>query len=187
MSAIEPGPSMRQRVGADLDVDRHGRHALAAFLEPGRAVAFRRPQAPALPAGVRIVDAGIKSLGIKAERIRDAQRYHLAVDQRGKAVALVRRRDRHVVAEADRVVLVDPGVVARLGAVVADALEAGARIFVERPAFRAMIAGCFRAVERTLALGAIEAAEMAAGERHPDDTLGIDVAAARAETRHRDE
>src|SRR3984885_15635143 len=126
MSPIEPGPSMRQRVGADLDVDRHGGHARAAFLEPGGGVAFRRPQAPALPAGVRIVDAGIKSLGIEAERIRDAQRYHLAIDQRREAVALVRCRDRHVVAETDRVVLIDPGVVARLGAVVADALGARA-------------------------------------------------------------
>src|SRR3984885_12509500 len=182
MSAIEPGPSMRQRVGTDLDVDRHGRHALAAFLEPGGAVAFRRPKAPALPAGVRIVDAGIKSLGIKAERVRDAQRHHLAVDQRGKAIAFVRRRDRHVVAEPDRVVLIDPAVVARLGAVVADALEAGARIFVERPAFRAMIAGRFWAVERALAFRAMEAAEVAAGERHPDHALAVDVAAARAET-----
>src|ERR1700733_8225133 len=162
MSAIEPGPSMRQRVGPDLDVDGHGRHALAAFLEPGRAVAFRRPQTPALPAGIGIVDAGIKSLGIKAERIRDAQRHHLAVDQRGKTVAFVRRRDRHVVAKPDRVMLVDPGVVARLSAVVADALEARARIFVERPALRAMIAGRLGAVERALALAAIESAEMAA-------------------------
>src|SRR5580658_4218486 len=159
MSAIEPRRSMRQGIGPDLDVDRHRRHALAAFLEPGRAVAFRRPQTPALPANVRIVDAGIKTLGIEAERVRDAQRHHFAVDQRGKTVALVRRRDRHVVAEPDRVVLIDPGVVARLGAVVADALEARAGIFVERPALRAMIASRFRSVERALALAAIEAAE----------------------------
>src|SRR5580693_5600644 len=178
MSAIASDRSMRQRVGPDLDVDRKGRHALAAVLEPGRAFAFRRPQAPALPAGVRIVDAGIKTLGIKAERVRDAQRHHLAVDQRGKTVAFVRRRDRHVVAEPDRVVLVDPGVVARFRAVVADALEAWARIFVERPAFRAMIAGRLRSVERALALGAIEAAEMARGQRHPDHALAVDIAAA---------
>src|SRR5580704_7939625 len=183
MSAIDR--SMRQRIGPDLDMDRHGRHALAAFLEPGRAVAFRRPQAPALPAGVRIVDAGIKSLGIKAERVRDAQRHHLAVDQRGKAVTLVRSRDRHVVAEPDRVVLIDPGVVARLGAVVADALEARAGIFVEGPAFRAMIAGRLGTVERTLALAAIESAEMAASQRHPDHALTVDIAAARAKARHR--
>src|ERR1700730_3034474 len=151
---------MCQRVGPDLDANRRRRHALAAFLEPGSTVAFRRPQAPALPTGVRIVDAGIKSLGIEAERIRDAQRHHLAVDQRGKAVAFVRRRDRHAVDEPDRVVLIDPGVVARLGAVVADALEAWAGIFVERPALRAMIAGRFRSVERALALGTVEAAEM---------------------------
>src|ERR1700722_20662465 len=107
---------MRQWVGTELDGGRQGGHAPAALVGPGGGVASRRPQPPALPAGVRIVDAGIKSLGIKAERIRDAQRYHLAIDQRGEAVALVRRRDRHVVAETDRVVLIDPGVVARLGA-----------------------------------------------------------------------
>src|ERR1700685_552754 len=82
--------------------------------------------------------------------------------------------------------LVDPGVVARLSAVVADALEARAGIFVERPALRAMIASRFRSVERALALRAIEAAEMAAGQRHPDDTLAVDIAAARTEARHRD-
>src|SRR5580700_5688312 len=186
MSAIEPARSMRQRIGPDLNVDRHGRHALAAFLEPGRAVAFRRPQAPALPAGIRIVDAGIKSLGVEAERIRDAQRHHLAVDQRGKAVAFVRRRDRHVVAEPDRVVLIDPGVVARLGTVVADALETRAGIFIERPALRAMIAGRLRSVERALALAAIESTKMAARQRYPDHAFAVDVAAARAKTRHRD-
>src|ERR1700685_4835966 len=82
--------------------------------------------------------------------------------------------------------LVDPGVVARLSAVVADALEARAGIFVERPALRAMIASRFRSVERALALGTIEAAEMAAGQRHPDHAFAVDIAAARAETRHRD-
>ena len=50
---------MRERVGADLDVDDHRRHALAAFLQPRRAVALGRPQPPALPASLRIVDAGV--------------------------------------------------------------------------------------------------------------------------------
>src|SRR5271170_3383466 len=162
---------MRQRVGAHLDVHGVWRHALAAFLEPRRAIAFGRPQAPALPAGLRIVDPGIEALGVKADRVRDAQRHHLAVDQGGEAVVLVRRGDRHVLAETDRVVLIDPGVVAGFGAVVADAVKARTRVFVELPAFGALIAGGVRAVERTLALAAIEAAEMAAGQRHPDHAL----------------
>ena len=40
--------------------------------------------------------------------------------------------------------LIDPGVVACLGAVVADALEAGPWIFVEGPSLGAMIARCSR-------------------------------------------
>ena len=67
--------------------------------------------------------------------------------------------------------LVHPRVVARLGAVVADALEARTRVLVERPALRAMIAGGLRPVERRLALAAIEAAHVAAAERHPHDAV----------------
>ena len=76
-------------------------------------------------------------------------------------------------------------VVARLGAVLADALEARARILVERPALRAVIAGRLRAVERTLALAPVEAADVAARERHPHHALAVDVGAAHAEARHR--
>jgi hypothetical protein len=46
-------------------------------------------------------------------------------------------------AEPKRIVLVDPGVVARLGAVLADTLEAGAGVLVKCPALRAVIAGGF--------------------------------------------
>ena len=82
--------------------------------------------------------------------------------------------------------LVDPAVVARFSAVLADALEAGTRILIERPALRTVVAGRLRAVERGLALAAVEAADVAARERHPHDALAVDVAAARAEARHRD-
>src|SRR5262249_59474815 len=95
-------------------------------------------------------------------------------------------RDRPLLAEPQRVVLVDPAVVARLGAVLADALEAGSRILVERPALGAMIAGRLRAVERSLTLAPIEAADVAARERYPHHALAVDIAAARAEARHRD-
>src|SRR5262249_1375846 len=131
--------SVRQRVGTDLDVHRDRRHAFAALLQPGGAVPFRRPQAPTLPAGLRIVDAGVETLGIEAERIWHPQHHHFAVDQSGEAVVLVGGRDRNVIAEADRVMLIDPGVVARLGAVVADALKTRAWILEEGPALGAMI------------------------------------------------
>src|SRR5262249_59373882 len=66
-----------------------------------------------------------------------------------------------------------------------DACEARPRILVERPALRALIAGRLGSVERALALAAVEAADVAARERHPHDALAVDVAAARTEARQR--
>src|SRR5499425_26836 len=143
--------SLRQRIRAQLEVHGHGLHALAAFDQPRRAVAARRPQPASLPAGIGIVDAAVESLGVEAERIRHPQRDHLAVLERDQAVHEVGRRHRHVLAEPERVVLVDPAVVARLGAVLADAFEARPRILVERPALRTLIAGRLGSVERAFA------------------------------------
>src|SRR5262249_57516579 len=143
--------------GSDQEMAGGRLAALAAFPRRWRAVAAGRPQAPALPAGVGIVDAAVESLGIEAERIRDAQRDHLAVLERDEAAHQIGRRHRDVVAEAERVVLVDPGVIARLGAVVPEAFEAGSGILVERPAFRAVIAGRVRPVERTFPLAPVPA------------------------------
>src|SRR5262249_34824560 len=156
-------------------------HALTAFLEPRNAVAARGPQAAAFPASVGVVDAAVEALGVEAGGVRHLQGDHLAVLEGDEAVIEVRRRHRHICAEAEGVVLVDPGVVARLRAVLAEAAEAGARILVERPALWAVIAGCGRPVERAFALAAVEAADVAARERHPDDALAVDVRAARAE------
>jgi hypothetical protein len=75
-------------------------------------------------------------------------------------------------------VLIDPGIIARLGAVRTDAFKAGPGILMERPAFRAMIAGRLGPVQRTLALLAIELADMAARKRSPDDAFAVDVGAA---------
>src|SRR5439155_21105283 len=94
-------------------------------------------------------------------------------------------RDRHVLAEPERGVLIDPAVVAGLRAILADALQAGARILVKGPALRAMIAGCFRSVERALALAPVEAAHVPARERHPHYARAVDITAAWTETRHR--
>src|SRR5262249_19109908 len=105
--------------------------------------------------------------------------------ERDQPVHEIGRRHRHVLAEAERVVLIDPAVVARFGAVLADAFEAGPRILVQGPTLRAMIAGRLGAVERTLALAAVEAADMAARERHPDYALAVDVAPARTESGQR--
>src|SRR5207247_935664 len=163
----------------------HGLHALAAFDEPRRAVAARCPQPAALPARIGVVDAAVESLGVETEGVGHPQRDHLAVLERDQPVHEVGGRDRHVLAEPERVVLIDPAGVAGLRAILADALEAGARILVKGPALRAMIAGCFRSVERALALAPVEAAHVPARERHPHYALAVDITAARPKTRPR--
>src|SRR4030095_12660413 len=81
--------------------------------------------------------------------------------------------------------LIDPGVVARLCAVLSDPLKAGTGILIKRPALRAVVTGGFWSVERSLAFSPVEAGEMAAREGRPDNSLLVDVGAADAETRQR--
>jgi hypothetical protein len=87
---------MRQRIRPHLDVYGARLGALAAFLQPRRAVPVRTPQPAALPAGVRIIDPPVQALRKEAQRIRDTQHDHLAVFERGEAVIEVGRRDRKV-------------------------------------------------------------------------------------------
>src|SRR6202051_691480 len=175
--------SVRQRIGAELDVHGGRDRARADFLEPGRTLAVRAPQAAALPAGVGIVDPPIEALGIEAERIGNPDRDHLAVLQRHEAVTEIGGGHRDVLAQSGRIVLVDPGVVARLGAVLTDAFEAGAGILIDRPAFRTMIAGGVRPIERALALAAVKATEVTTRQRRPDHAVLVDIAAADSERR----
>src|SRR5205809_2745627 len=160
--------------------------ALAAFHEPRRAIAARRPEPAALPPGLWIVDASVESLRVEAERIRDAHHDHLPVLETDQPVVEISGRHRHVFAEPERVVLIDPRVVARLRAVLADALEARARILIEGPAFGTMIAGRLRPVERPLALAPVAASHVPAAHGGQDDPVPVDVGAADAEVRLRD-
>src|SRR6185295_7838138 len=116
------------------------------FHQPRRPVAAGRPQSAAFPTRIGIVDAPIEALGVKAQRIGDAQHNHPAVLERDQAIIEVARRDWHVFAQAQGVVLIDPGVVARLGAVLTDTLESRAWILVERPALWTMLTRRRRAV-----------------------------------------
>src|SRR5438132_12223666 len=176
----------RERIGAHLEFHDLGGRAFAAFHVEGRAVASVRPDAAALPASIGIVDAAVKSLGPEAHRIGDDHVDHLAVLERDQRVVLVAGGERHVLAEAKRVVLIDPGVVGRLAtAVISDAAELRSRQWIERPAFGAMLAGRVRAVERAFALAAVERPEMPAGERGPRAASTVDVATARRVTRPR--
>src|SRR6266550_4885793 len=136
--------SLRQWIRPQLDVHGARARALAALHQPGCAVAVGAPQPAALPATIRIVDAAVEALGVETHRIRDADRHHLPVLERDEAVAQVCGRHRNVLAEPERIVLVDPGVVARFHARRL-ALEARAGIAIERPALWAMVASRGRA------------------------------------------
>src|ERR1017187_4906465 len=137
-----------------------GLGALAAFFEPGGPITARHPDAPSLPTCFGIVDASLDALGIEAQRIRNAQRDELAAHQGVDAVEEIAGRNRNVCAQAQGVVLIDPGVVARLDAGLGHVGEARAGQAVETPAFRTVIAGRRGAVERTAALAPVEAAQV---------------------------
>ena len=131
----------------------------AAFHQPRRPVALRNPEPAAFPAGIRVVDAAIESLTVEAQGVRHAERNELTVNKRVHAVEQVAGRDRHVVAEAGCVVLVDPGVVTRLDAEFREVVEPGAGQSVQRPSLRTVIAGGLRTVQRSFTLAAVELAE----------------------------
>src|SRR5215218_3208142 len=117
-----------QRIRTELKVDSNRPAALAPFPQPGCPVAAGGPQPAALPAGMRVIDAPIKPLGVEAQRVWHPQRDHPAVLERDQAVHEVGGGHRHILAQPECVVLVNPGVVARLGAVLPDALEARAGV-----------------------------------------------------------
>src|SRR5262245_45230838 len=139
----EPTPSglFRERIGPHLELHDLRPLTLATFVMERRAVAGRRPDAAALPAGVRVIDAAVHGFGIEAHRVRHHEVDHLAVLERDDRLVLVAGGERHVRAQPKRVVLVDPGIVARFrraGAVITS--ELGARERIERPALGAMLA-----------------------------------------------
>src|SRR4029077_5112810 len=75
--------------------------------------------------------------------------------------------------------LIDPGEVAGLGAArLGHILELRSRERIERPALGTVLAGRGRPVEH-LALLAVEARQMPARERRPEDAVAIYIAAAR--------
>ena len=93
----------------------------------------------------------------------------LAVHQREQRVVFVAGGNGNVLAEPERVVLVDPSVIGCLGAAwIGHARELRSRQRIERPAFGTMLAGRGRAVQ-DLALRAVEAGKMTARQRRPDD------------------
>src|SRR5262249_9952888 len=180
-------PSPREWIRAELEFHHLRQRAPAALGVERRAVAIGRPQSPPLPAGIGVVDASVEAFGEEAHRIRHAELDELAVHEHVQRIRIVTGGDRNILAQPERVVLIDPGVVARLGTAGfgrADIGELRPGQRIERPALRAVRSCCSRAIEH-LALAPVEGAHVAAGERHPDDAVAIDVHAARRVARHR--
>jgi len=156
--------------------------ALAAFDVENSARGVRRPQPLALPAGLRIVDASIEALGEEPDRIGHTEGDELAVSHGHQRIFPIAGGDRHVLPQPESVELIDPVVVAGLGAAgVGHALELRRREGKKRPAFRTVLPGGGRTVERPFALAPVEAGEMSAGEDGPDYAVTIDVETARRE------
>ncbi len=127
--------SMRQRIRAKLELHELRRSAFAALDVERRAVTRGRPDSAAFPTAVRVVDPAVHGLGVEAHGIGDHKIDHLAVLQRNDRLVLIACGKRNVLAEPQRVVLVDPGVVARLGRSIAGvARQLRSRERIERPA-----------------------------------------------------
>src|SRR5205809_244163 len=71
---ISPRTSVRQRIGPKLDVHGARHRALAAFLEPGRAVAVRAPQPAAFPPGGRTIERTLALAAVEAAEVAARQR-----------------------------------------------------------------------------------------------------------------
>src|SRR5258705_2650256 len=93
------------------------------------------PQALALPAAIGIIDPAVDVFREEAHRVGHCDADELAVDQRENPAVEIAHGDGHVLAEAESVELVDPGVIARLGtAGILYVPHLGTRNRIERPA-----------------------------------------------------
>src|SRR5258705_269500 len=108
--------SLGERVGPHLEVHYFTRSSLAGLHVKWRAGADRRVEPAPFPARFRIVDAAVHPFRVETDRIGNAEHDPLAVLEDEQSFRRVARVDRNVLAEAERVVPVDPRVVARFGA-----------------------------------------------------------------------
>src|SRR2546428_13788520 len=175
-----------QRIRSHLELHELAGGPFATFHVEWRPRGDGRVEALALPATVRIVYAAAQPFRVVAHGVRDGQRHELAVPQTQQSLGQVAGRQRHVLACAKRVEAIDEVIVRRIGAAVLHrSLVVRTREWIERPAFRTVLSRRGgRAVERALALAAIEAGEMSAREHRPDDAFAVDVQAARCVALH---
>ena len=147
------GCSVSQWIGSNLEVDHFRVRPFSRLAVEWRARAPGGPHALPLPAGLGIVEASIHPFGIETHRIRHPQYGELAIHQGDQRVRGIAGNDRRVLAQPQRIELIDPDVVVRVGAAGSrDVLELRPRRLIKRPSFRALPSCCFRPVQRTSAL-----------------------------------
>src|SRR5262245_33419474 len=127
----------------------------------GRSAGVGRPYTFALPARFRIIDAAVHTFGVEAHGIGDAKGDELFVHQHFQRISKIAGGERYVAIQLKDVVLINPSVIAGLGAIgVCHVLELWFRKWVECLAFRTVLAGRGGTVKRSLTLVPIKAGEM---------------------------
>ena len=82
------------------------------FEQPGCAATFRYPQTTSLPACIRVIYPAFKTFDIKPEWIGSPDGDEFSINERMYAVKQVTDCHRHILAQSQRIVLIDPGVIA---------------------------------------------------------------------------
>ena len=168
-----------------MEGDRH--RALAAFLEPRRAVAARRPHPAPFPSRIGIVDAAVQALGIEAQadRARAARpicRRPARAARRSRCRSRSARRCRGPACCADRPRCNSSPRRCSCRCRQSPAPDTG-RGSSPRGHWSPVASGPFSG---PLHLRRSKLAEMAAAERHPHHALAVDIGAARPEAGLRD-
>ena len=150
-SARRRAASIGERVRAELEMEGDRHRTLAAFLQPRRPVAARRPYPASLPSGIRVVDAAVNARGIEAQRVGTRSTTHFPFTSANSASFRCRsrsaRRCRARAYCADR-----PRCNSSPRRCCRRCRQTPARILVEGPALRAVIAGGFGPVSGSLHL-----------------------------------
>src|SRR5688572_29989961 len=135
----------REWIRTHLELQNLAWSSFSGFHVKRRASADGGPEAFTLPAGARIVDSAVQPLRVKTERIRNAQNDPLPVFQREQSLGSIAGVDRRIPAEAKRIELIYPRVIAGFGTSrLGVTLHLRQRFGEERPALRTMLAGGFR-------------------------------------------
>ena len=100
-----------ERIGPHLKVDDFALRPLPCLGVEWSSGAVGTPDAPAFPARVTVIYPAVQTLGIKAQRIGDAKDDPLSVDESQQSLVLIAGCDRDVVAQSERIELVDPVIV----------------------------------------------------------------------------